>query len=127
MGHPCASKELQAVLADVNPEAQADFLGEEYVVSGIPLSWNSANVKQFLGMWAAKPVGRPARVGFTNTWSVRAEQPPPASALRNPDPLGLNVLALFSKKEYRPKQNKVVLKMKKGTGSKEALDHGWTQ
>ena len=80
------AENFQSVLADVNPTAQADFLGEEYVVSGLPLSWGSANVAEFLGKWAAKPVGTPRRVGFTNTWSVRAEQPPPSTTLRNGDP-----------------------------------------
>ena len=122
------AENFQTVLADVNPTAQADFLGEEYVVSGLPLSWGSANVAEFLGQWAAKPVGRPRRVGFTNTWSVRAEQPPPASTLRNGDPLGLNVIGVVSKKEFRPKPNQVVLRMRSGPTSKNTqMPRSWAE
>ena len=122
------AENFQTALADVNPTAQADFLGEEYVVSSLPLSWGSANVAEFLGQWAAKPVGRPRRVGFTNTWSVRVEQPPPASTLRNGDPLGLNVIGVVSKKEYRPKPNQVVLRMRPGPTSKNTqMPRSWAE
>ena len=106
------AESFQAVLADINPAEQAELLGDAYLVSGLPLSWGSANVKEFLGAWAARPVGRPIRVGFTNTWTVKAEQPPPATKLRNGDPLGLNVIGIVSKKEFRTKPNRVVLQMK---------------
>ena len=122
------AENFQAVLTDVNPTAQADLLGDEYVVSGLPLSWGSANVKEFLGEWAAKPVGRPVRAGFTNSWTVRAEQPPPASKLLNQDPLGLNVVGIVTKKEFRPRPNKTVLKMKTGTASaKPQLPKSWAE
>ena len=78
--------------------------------------------------WAAKPVGRPRRVGFTNMWSVRAEQPPPATTLRNADPLGLNVIGVVSKKEYRPRPNQVVLRMKPGATNKNTqMPRSWAE
>ena len=66
-------------------------------------------MNSFLSGWDAKPVGRPTRVGFRHTWIVRVESPPPADEIRNPDSLGLNVLALVKSKAYKPKKPKQVL------------------
>ena len=115
---------FDAVLAEVNPDARESLVGDLYTVSGLPLSWNRDNVKAFLGSWSATPVGRPMRVGFRQTFTVRAKQPPPTTTLRNPDPLGLNVLALISLKEHRPNKNKTVMtfrpKNKTGPNSSRA-------
>ena len=123
-----AAEKYEQVLAEVNPEAQATLAGSDYLVSGLPLSWGQNNVKTFLGAWDARPVGQPTRVGFRNTWTVRATQEPPNTCLQNHDPLGLNVLATISVKEYRPRSPKVktVLKLQSEQSTKETkLPKSW--
>ena len=123
-----AADKYEQVLAEVNPEAQATLAGTDYLVTGLPLSWGQNNVKAFLGSWEARPVGQPTRVGFRNTWTVRATQEPPNKVLQNPDPLGLNVLATISVKEFKPRQMKTrtVLKQQRCQKKSDAkLPKSW--
>ena len=124
-----AADNFEQVLAEVNPEAQASLVGQDYLVSGLPLSWGRSNVKAFLGSWDTNPVGQPLRVGFRHTWTVRATQEPLSKVLKNPDPLGLNVLAVITTKEYRPRPAKTVLKQQR-VASKQAkprLPKSWAE
>ena len=124
-----ATAAYEQVLAEVNPDARETLAGSDYLVSGLPLSWGKSNVIFFLGDWEANPVGQPFRVGFRNTWTVRATREPPNKVLQNPDPLGLNVLASISLKEHRPKKAKTVLKQVQGPTkqSKQGLPRSWAQ
>ena len=121
------AENFEQVLREVNPAAEAWVTGTEYVVSGLPLSWHAENVKKFLGPWEAQPLGRPFQVGFRHTWTVRASQPPPAETLRNPDSVGLNVLAQVTKKEHRPAKPKKVLvwNQTKGQSTSTAQPKSW--
>ena len=118
---------FQEVAQEVNPEGASQWKGSEYEVSGLPLSWSADNVTAFLSGWGAKPVGRPVRIGFRHTWTVRAEAPPPSDEIRNPDSLGLNVLALVKPKTHKAKKPKQVLQWSgKPLTSKTATPKSWS-
>ena len=122
------SAHFQDVAHEVNPDRAALWAGAKYEVSGLPLSWNKDNVTSFLSGWGAEPVGRSTRVGFQHTWTVRAERPPPADEIRNPDSLGLNVLALVKSKVHKPRKPKQVLtwSRKPVSGKQTALGNSWS-
>ena len=121
------SVHFNEVATGVNPERTAQSSGAEYEVSGLPLSWNRENVTAFLAGWGAKPVGRPTRFGFRQTWTVRAENPPPSDEIRNPDSLGLNVLALVKAKVYKPKKPREVFTWSgKPAANSQQLPKSWS-
>ena len=45
--------------------------------------------------------------------------------MRNADAFGLNVIGVVSRREYRPRPNKVVLRMKPGTSKTASMPKSW--
>ena len=83
-------------------EALLKFKGSKYEVKGLPLSWGSAQIKEFLGDWDATPLFGTRR-GFSKTWVVAAVEAPLFRKMQHD--FGLAVISEYEKKaEARPRQ-----------------------
>ena len=77
VGIRVAAKVFEATLDVIQPaQDKRKFVGDLFLVSGIPLSWAAEDLDTFFkNKWEMTPIFS-KRIGFTKTWTVRAGAPP---------------------------------------------------
>ena len=98
-------EDYEEVLKELRPDDFANFIGVDYLVTGLPMDWGSAAVAKFIAPWDDHAIVRYSRrSGWNKHWVVRSKQDPPTEPLVNPDEMGLKVLAVI--RELQPRVNK---------------------